>query len=84
MTVRLTIKTAYYKAQGLFTVRAYVTDERGIKSDFTCRTNEALDVASESAVGAIQNTYAREGLTIPRDILKTGKQSRILADNYSF
>jgi len=81
---RLIIKTAYYKSQGIFTVRAYVADERGIKSDFTCRTSEALDVASESTIAAIQETYALDGLKIPREVLKTGKQSRAIADNYAF
>ena len=88
MTSRFFIKTAYYKAQGVFTVRAYATDDlvsngkRGL--GFAIASEENLADASDRAIARIQDDFRRDGLAIPTVIYKTGRQARAIVENYLF
>lgn len=86
---RFSIKTAYYKAQGVFTVRAYVVDDISICNGkrgfgFAIASDENLADASDRAIARIQDDFRRDGLAIPTVIYKTGRQARAIVENYLF
>lgn len=88
MSSHILIKTAHYKAQGVYTVRGYATDNatgngrRGF--GFAIASEENLADASERVIARIQGDFRRDGLPVPSVVLKTGKQPRALVDGYLF
>ncbi len=78
------IKVAHYKSQGVFTAKAYVLWNDGLKTDFATATEENLADATEKAVRKIVRNYQNDGLTPPGEILKVGKQPIAFCDAWLF
>lgn len=79
-----TIVLSHYKAQGIWTARAYVT-ANGISTDWHGATSESSAAeAKRRLIRRIQDGYAQEGLPVPINILDRGRQPAALVDAYKF
>lgn len=80
----VTIVTARYKAQGIWTARAY-WQRGGGKAGYVVATSESSAAGAVSmAAEKIMDAFARDGLAIPSRRIDRGNLPRVLVDNYSF